>query len=512
MEKVRRKITILRVLQVVFYALGFPLFVHMVMLAAKPISESTLATGLTGYMAIIIAAVLWVVVILVQLLFKLLCKKNRLARAVWVALFATVLTLAPIVYSDFMLKGKYDELAEKYIEMGVPESDLPNYEKMLTMYGEMIEYHDGNINEYVTVFNLDPEALEGKNFGGNGDGSEVVEDTEAQAFYSPNGMFSDGYLFSLKQAIAVQRAYYENKLAYEAEGKDIDAELVNAVLALEEDANSDWNKYKKGATASSFSKEGFAYITSSSEYEEAYGEDGYAKKFYITDDRLDAILSVLGANLGSSTALIGIIEALPTILPMLNVSLPAEAMTIIKDLPNTLKDLSVDKIIEIVNSLTIGDFSLAGTLAGLMGKPEGTTTITKDDLMGLLEGYSNYQSPSTYPIYYFIEDEALQEYAYAKYYATIHGGKVGSVLVGDSVGAITLDSSGSANPYTAEGLLTMFDSWDAQTELVANFYPIFAVRAIALKMSAAIVFCLLAAYWFTSKIDEQYAKLALARK
>ncbi len=497
MEKVRRKITILRVLQVVFYALGFPLFVHMVMLTAKPVQDSYLASGLTGYMAIIIAAAIWVVVILIQLLFKLLCRKNRLARAVWVALFATVLTLAPIVYSDFMLKGKYDELAEKYIEMGVPESDLPNYEKMLTMYGEMIEYHDGNIEEYVATFNLDPEALEGKNFGGNGDGSEVIEDTEAQAFYSPNGMFSDGYLFSLKQAIAIQRAYYSNKLAFEAEGKDIDAELNAVLVALEEDTTSDWNKYKNGASESSFAKENFEYITSSEEYEEAYGEEGYAKKFYVTDARLDAILSVLGGNLGANDAISVILNFVGGI-----IELP-EGLDI-----NSLltEDLSVDKLIALVNGFGLGE-----TLNGLIGK-EGTE-FTKDDLMGLLAGYSNYQSPSTYPIYYFIEDEALQEYAYAKYYATVHGGKVGSVLVGDSVGAITLDNfSGNANPYTAEKLLTMFDSWDAQTELVNDFYPIFAVRAIALKMSAAIVFCLLVTYWFASKIDEQYDKLVLAKK
>ncbi len=494
MEKVRRKITILRVLQVVFYALGFPLFVHLVMLTAKPIQESTLATGLTGYMAIIIAAVLWVVVILVQLLFKLLCKKNRLARAVWVALFATVLTLAPIVYSDFLLKGQYDSLVEEYAEKAV---SLPNYEKMLTKYAEYVEDTNDEIEEYVEVFNLDLEALTGKNFGGNGDGSDVVEDTEAQAFYSPNGMFSDGYLFSLKQAIAVQRAYYENKLAYEAEGKDIDAELAKVIAELENNTSSDWNKYKRGASESSFSKEGFAYITSSEEYEEAYGEDGYAKKFYVTDDRLDAILSVIGSNLGANEALGSILGLLPTF----GVTLP-DGLEIDKLLT---EDLSVDQLLALVNSLGLGS-----TLNGLLGK-EGTE-FTKEDLMGLLEGYSNYQSPSTYPIYYFIEDEALQEYAYAKYYATVHGGKVGSVLVGDSVGAITLDRSGSANPYSAKGLLAMFDSWDAQTELVESFYPIFAVRAICLKMSASIVFCLLAVYWFTSKIDEQYAKLALARK
>ena len=78
MEKVRRKITVLRVLQVVFYALGFPLFLHMVMLTNKPVQDSYLATGLNGYMAIIIAAIIWVVVILIQLLFKAICKKNRM--------------------------------------------------------------------------------------------------------------------------------------------------------------------------------------------------------------------------------------------------------------------------------------------------------------------------------------------------------------------------------------------------------------------------------------------------
>ena len=72
--------------------------------------------------------------------------------------------------------------------------------------------------------------------------------------------------------------------------------------------------------------------------------------------------------------------------------------------------------------------------------------------------------------------------------------------------------AGTTNPYTAQGLLTMFDQWDAQAELIETFYPMVMVRTIALKMSASIVFCILAAYWFTAKIDEQYAKLKLAKK
>lgn len=501
MEKVRRKINFLRVLQVVFYALGFPLFVHMVMLTARPVQDSYLAENLTAYMAIIIAAVMWVVVILAQLLFRAICKKNRMARAVWVALIAAIITIAPVVYSDFMLKGEYEKLVEKYDEEGVlKETDFYSYEKAITLYPQMATATNAEIDAYAKVFNLDPDAiLAGTNFGNNGDGSAVTFSAEDQAYYSPNGMFSDGYLFSLKQAIAVQKAYYSNKLAYEAEGKDIDVELANALLDLEDDLSSDWNKYKTGASESSFAKEGFAYIKSQDEYELAYGEDGYAHKFYVTDERLDAIASVIGAKLGSSSAVTDILNLLTS---TGLVELPAGL-----DIGSLLtEDLTVDQLIDTINGLGLG-----ATLADLLGT--GASSITKDDLMGLLEGYSNYQSPSTYPIFYFLEDKALQEYAYANYYATVHGAKVGAVLVGENVGLMNLDNmAGTKNPYTGSGLLKTFKVWDAQTELTNNFYPMFAVRAISLKMSAVIVFCLMVSYWFAAKIDDQYAKLAVAKK
>ena len=499
MDKIRKKIRIQRVLQVVFYALGFPLFVHMVMLTARPVQESYLVGDINAYLAIIIAAVMWVVVILAQLLFRAICKKNRMARAVWVALIAAIITIAPVVYCDFMVKGEYNALVDKYVEEGLSENDFYNYEKALTKYTEMAEETNKDIDEYVEVFNLDPGALEGRNYGPNGDGSEYYLDEEAQAYYSPNGMFSDGYLFSLKQAIAVQKAYYENKLAFEAEGKDIDVELAKALVELEDDPYSDWRKYQEGASESSFKMEGFSYITSPDEYELAYGEDGYAKKFYVTSDRLDAIASVIGGKLGSC-------EEIGNLLSILTgtglVTLP-EGL----DIDSLLtENLTVEKLIETINGLGLGK-----TIADLIGT--GKDTISEEDLMGLLESYSNYQSPSTYPIFYFLEDEALREYAYANYYGTIHGGKVGAVLVGENVGLMNLDNmSGTKNPYSASGLLKMFKMWDAQTELINDFYPIFAVRAISLKMSAAIVFCLLAAYWFTAKIDDEYAKLAVARK
>jgi len=505
MDKIKRKINVLRVLQVVFYALGFPLFIHMVMLTNKPVQESYLATGLNGYMAIIIAAIIWVVVILVQLLFRAICRKNRMARAVWVALFATVLTLAPILYCDFVLKGQYDAMVDKYVEeTSLTEGHFYNYEKIITPYNfkQELEKTNKNIESYAKVFNLNLDVMEGKNYGPNGDGSEYIFNEEEQAYYSPNGMFADGYLFSFKQAIAVQRAYYKNQLAYAAEGKDIEVELAKALVELETNASSDWNKYKNGASESSFKMEGFEYINSPEEYEEAYGEDGYAKKFYVTDDRLDAIASLIGGTLGNSKEVKNLINMLPTLLSMfgLEVDIDLDAIQAIMN-----EDLTVDQLIGFINDLGLGK-----TLAGLIGT--GGDTITKADLMGLLEGYSNYQSPSTYPIFYFLEDEGLREFAYANYYGKIHGGKVGAVLVGENVGLMNLDNmAGTKNPYSAQGLLTMFDQWDAQAELIETFYPMVMVRTIALKMSASIVFCLLAAYWFSAKVEEQYAKLKVAK-
>ncbi|MBO7155999.1 MAG: hypothetical protein J6V83_01185 [Clostridia bacterium] len=494
MVQVRRKITILRVLQVVFYALGFPLFLHMVMLANKSTADSLVVNN--GYLALIIAAALWVVVILAQLLFRAICRKNRMSRAVMVALIAFIITVAPIVYSDFVLKGQYDELVAKYIELGLSEGDFSNYEDQLTNYASYAEEMNAEIEEYVTLYNLEIEAFEGKTYSAvNTDGTESELDEEAQAWYSPNGMFGDGYLFSFKQALAVQEAYYSNKLAFAAEGRDIDVELADAILALKSNANSDWNKYKAGADESSFNMEGFEYVASSDEYELAYGEDGTATKYYVTEARLDTILGVLGSTLGANSDINSLLGLLGGLLPP---GLDINALL--------SENLSVDQLLGVVNGLGLG-----ATLAGLLGNT-GATELTKADLFNLLEGYSNYQSPTTYPVFYFLEDEALREYAYANYYANIHGGKLGAVLVGDYVGLKNLDNmTGVANKYTGEQLLNKKLYWEFQTELLNNFYPIFSVRAMCLKMSAAIVFCLIAAYFFTAKIDEQYAKLKLKK-
>lgn len=505
MVKTRRRITTWRVLQILFYALGFPLFVHLVMLVSRPLADSSLVTGINGSLSILLAAGLWVVVIIVQLLMRALCRKNRMARAVVVALVAAVVTIAPILYSDFLLKSKFADDVKAAEEQGL---EIDHYELQITDFGEYVSATNSEINSFIEVFNLDTFVSRDYNRGGaNTDLTEVTYDPEEDAYYSPNGMYSDGFRFGYYAAKAVLTDYYSNKLAYEAEGKNIDAELAAAVTALEADTNSDWNKYKRGASESSFSMEGFEYITSSTEYEDAYGEDGTATKYYITEERLNSILSVIGEKFGANSAVGSVLMLLKT------VGILPEDLVDITSLLN--KDLDIDTILSVVNGIEIDGKSLGATLAGLLGDADATE-LSKETLFGLLANFSSYQSPTTYPVYYFIQDDALREYAYAKYYATVHGATIGSVLVGtpdangnEYVGEITMSAGGTLNPYSGEQLLELFKKWDFDQKMQNEYYPIFALRAIALKMSAVIVFTLLASYFFTALLDKEYAKLTL---
>ena len=536
MVKTRRKITALRVLQVLFYALGFPLFVHLVLLASSSYRDSFFVSGFGAWKPVIYAAVLWAVVILAQLLFRAVCRKNRMARSVLVALVAAVITVGPIMYCDFILKNDYEADAAAALEKGV---EIPSYESAITSFDEYVATTNSEIQQFIDVFYL--ETFESRNYnkGGNTDGTlsgnsdaeapynelpytiEVEYDEENDIYYSPNGMFVDGYRFGYYAAKQVLTDYYYNKLNYEPRNKDdnIDVYLGEVLAELEANPNSDWNKYKRGAAESSFAMEDFHYIYSSSEYDNAYGENGTANKYFLTRERVDEIIEVLAGALASQSTLIN------NIINSLNLfDLGPEFEMIIglvKGLMADIGSLDTDKLLDILNDTVIttegGEQTLAELVFGLLGmEVEGELTWEMLQELLVSSAISVYISPSTYPIYYFIEDEGLRDYAYAKYYATVHGAKLGSVLVDESpkngveyVGHVTMSSSGTINPYTGAELLSLFEKWDTEEEIQGKYYPFFIVRSTLIKMSAVIVFTLIAAYYFTSLIDKQYAKLTL---
>ena len=552
MVKTRKKITALRILQVLFYALGFPLFVHLVMLASASYRDSNFVAGDLMSSPVLYAAVLWAIVVIAQLLFRAICRKNRMTRTVLVALVAMVVTIGPILYCDFVLKGKYNELYDAAVADGI---DAPRYEEAITYYDDYIAETNSEIQEFIDVFNL--ETFESRNYnkGGNTDATlagtdtseppyndlpytiQVRYDEEEDAYYSPNGMYVDGFRFGYYAAKKVLTDYYTNKLAYQAEGKDIDKELTAALQELENNTLSDWNKYKNGASESSFDMEGFEYIYSSDEYDNAYGEDGTANKYFLTKERMEEILLEIKDVLGGPE-LQAVLESssIANLLGLLggvaNIDIQGVLGKIVAALEPNGTTSVVDQFIELLNGSMeelglsgLGGLldvdmsqSLADLLFGLLGMPlEGE--LTWETLQELLasSALSVYISPSTYPIYYFIQDEALRDYAYAKYYATVHGAKLGSLLVDLSpdengteyVGKITMSSSGTINPYTGESLLQLFKKWDFDQQVQKEYYSFFILRSVLVKMSAVIVFTLIAAYFFTAQIDKQYAKLAL---
>ena len=552
MVKTRKKITALRILQVLFYALGFPLFVHLVMLASASYRDSNFVAGDLMSSPVLYAAVLWAIVVIAQLLFRAICSKNRMTRTVLVALVAMVVTIGPILYCDFVLKGKYNELYDAAVADGI---DAPRYEEAITYYDDYIAETNSEIQEFIDVFNL--ETFESRNYnkGGNTDATlagtdtseppyndlpytiQVRYDEEEDAYYSPNGMYVDGFRFGYYAAKKVLTDYYTNKLAYQAEGKDIDKELTAALQELENNTLSDWNKYKNGASESSFDMEGFEYIYSSDEYDNAYGEDGTANKYFLTKERMEEILLEIKDVLGGPE-LQAVLESssIANLLGLLggvaNIDIQGVLGKIVAALEPNGTTSVVDQFIELLNGSMeelglsgLGGLldvdmnqSLAELLFGLLDMPlEGE--LTWETLQELLasSALSVYISPSTYPIYYFIQDEALRDYAYAKYYATVHGAKLGSLLVDLSpdengteyVGKITMSSSGTINPYTGESLLQLFKKWDFDQQVQKEYYSFFILRSVLVKMSAVIVFTLIAAYFFTAQIDKQYAKLAL---
>jgi hypothetical protein len=157
------------------------------------------------------------------------------------------------------------------------------------------------------------------------------------------------------------------------------------------------------------------------------------------------------------------------------------------------EDLTVDQIVGMVNGL------------GLFEDP-----IEKEDLMDLLKGLSFYQSPQAKPIYDFIEDEQLREYGFAKYYATIHGAKVGSVLIGDNIGEVTMDAFGfpASYGYSLDDLYQL----KADLSYKPTLYPLMAARRYMYLLAVVIGLSCIASYYFSNKEKELFATLTVGGK
>ncbi len=527
MNKLRKKHNRYRCLKTISYLLGFPLFIIMILVGSMCLFEGDVFQDIKWY-GVIVAVIAWLVTVVVQILISLITKNNN-ARTAMVLIVSMVLVLGGSVLCDLTLQKKYDEIADKYEQYGV-ELNTYKYEAGWVntwtpgKKGVAKQYID-EVEDFLRIYNIEYKS---KNYGayngnkvddianykaeheGKKDGmtdadyvlSRIEYDAEADAYYSINGLYADGYVFGYQQALDVLINYHQYKfniendkvetpvknedgeetgeviVTYEPNGKNADEELAKALKAV--DSNSEWREYKN-----------------SDEYKEVYGKGGKAYSYMIDVAKLDKILGALGSGLMESSILgvVGTFVDLDELLSGVGLS------------KNDIKKLSVDKLLDVVNGLLEGmsaDEGLGATLAG-MGI-DVSEPITEDVLLDLLANFSYYQYPTLKPKFEFIEDEDIKGYALANYYATTHGANIGSVLIGDKIGHVTMSTSGydgATYGYTLTELYTM----KAHGEL-AEFYPFMLARRYGYICAGLIALMTVLFYHNKKKEDEVFALIA----
>lgn len=463
MENVKKKLSLYRILKTVSYLIGFPLMAVMVFSTSLSFRGQS-AFGSTAWYGLFLVLGVWLFATIIQIVMHLFLKNYKIRTMVMLAV-AVALVLVSAIVIDAVGTKKINDVRDEYKEQAIKAEDYSyqvNWFVTVSDRGSMTSKLNSNINGFLNIYNI---GYTSKDYGGeNTDNSEYTYNKEDDAYYSPNGMFCDGYIFGIKQATKILITYHETQAAYKAENKDADEELDAALSELESDSSSDWNQYKQ-----------------TEEYKAAYGENGSAYKYMLTEERLNLILSALGENLQPA------LSEIESLLGIMEMDQYLELLDYIN------KDISVDQIVGIVNSLNLFE-----------------TPITKEALMVILKDFSFYQSPNAKPIFEFIEDEQLREYAYAKYYATEHGAKVGSVLIGDNIGNVTMDTSG----YPASDGYSLKQLYQLQADLSYKpvLYPFMAARRYLYAFAFLVGLAYLLSYHFANKENELFATLTMGGK
>lgn len=554
MNKSRKRYNRYRSLKTISYLLGFPLMILFILIGSVTFYVSP-AFDKTWYYGAAIGAAIWVVVVVLQLIFALICKKKS-GRAIFGLVISLIFTLGAGLACDMYFgKNAVEAAAEEAATHGVA---LKNYNYQINHYitvtsnkGSLTDEYNGLVNKFCSTYNV---GVEGKIYGkNNADKTDYVKGEDG-AYYSPNGMYADGYVYGMNEAVDILITIKETQAAYKKKGKNADEELKAAIEAAKN--SSAWNTY-----------------TNSKEYQAAYNEtNGTAWKYMISEARLNGILSVLGAKLGeiidslpvaalkdlvygfipkdmltSDLTLEQLVDYLAVLLDITPTYCPIDGYTYAYDDPEVAsgycsdghariplvtlsqkdwacptcgvvmseKDVKSEhcdacnadhrtltcsnghKFAKVPEKAEEGKKTLADTLKGL-----GIEEVSKDGVMNFLYTLVYYQSPTTKPIYDFIKDETLKKYGYAKYYATTHGGNVGSILMGENLGLVSLSDKGYPSAVFDFSLNDLY-KLRAYNTYVPKYYPVFAARRYLYVFSGVIALMTVLYFHFGRK--QQFA-------
>jgi hypothetical protein len=502
-DVVKTKATLLRVLKVLTYLFGFPLLLYFAKNDAA-VLESIGITASTADAAYKILIVCFIVVVAAQLIVGFAMRKNSfLTRTLVVAAVAVVAVLAPVLYIENGVKAEFDRMREKYADSGY---DFARFEKQVSDFAGRARGYENAVGGFMSTYNLSgsdgsangnldktPTTDKSGNIflKGYGDFKHYTFGKDAgNANYSMNGLYSDGYIFGYNQAEYILTVYYKTLNKYKAAGLDADVELRKALDELDKEG-SVWSDYKlteeylRGYGDSAVDKD--AKIEIGGKKYDLYRLR--ADNYYLTKDEVKTMVDKLFDELSQNKAMGELVALIKGVNGLMGLNLPQEVIDVLDD----YKNLDYDGLIAAVEALNI---EIGGKI------------LNEDTLLGLISDYSFYQAPSSYPKMFFIGDEALREYAYAKYFATKHGSVVGSVLLGDSVGRVTLSDIGSS-PISEGQLISLFQRVEIEREFMPKYYPWLAIRANLIKFGGLAPLAIVLAYFFAYAEKKQTDRITV---
>ncbi len=502
-KKALRRQNLFRTLKTVSYLLGYPLMLLLLL-------QSAYALGFgTKSIATEVVIIAWAAVTAVQILVTIITKSYA-ARTISVVIVTVIALLGFSIVFDIKAEAKLNDVAESFtrdyyqLEKGDKVTITAKEDKL---YAE-IKYADESkesvtvetpiksYNEHLSEFkpwsggsglsgsinSLQGRLISTYNIKGTGSGNKNTDGSrgaeapsidgkdpeiwfgETGDVYNPNGLYADAYIFGVEQTIQILLTIYRTQEEYEAKGLDADEAL--AAAYLEAETSPEWLAYKN-----------------SKEYKDAYGPNGTAYNYMLTEERVDELLSALGTGLLRNKY---IKDAISLLGGTLGISV------------SDLENLSLDKVVEIIDGFGVDVASLAGG----MGVIVTDDMTTRDVLVKLIYKFSYYQVPTVLPSMYFIKDETLRTYAYAKYYAEVHGYNNACVLYTEDqenghIGGVTMSDDGepASSAFTAEELCTV----RAINTYSGRFFPLMLARRYAMFFAAFTALAYLLAFFFAYK-------------
>ena len=491
-----------KIIKAIAYGCGFPLFVVFVFLGSIPFMNGSAFAATKNY-GVIAAIIMWAIIIVVQLIASAITK-NSSGRALICIIMTLVVMIGGAMFVDSWAEKQINSARVQYVRdtegleedeevdlADYPSIPIKNFNYQVNSYvpwtkkSGLVDSYNATVNEFMRVYNVGyGSSVKGStNTDGSAYGPALEKDDgeleywfgEKGAVYKENGLYADGYIFGISVASEILITYYETQALYEKQGKDADAELD---LALKKAAaSSEWKAYKN-----------------SDEYKAAYGEGGTAEKYMITEGRLNLIAKALGTGL-SNGGIWDFLRSNEGTLKLITGMFLEEGITIAK-----LNEMGINEAF--MRNMTLDSLIDLVETFGL--------ELSAEDIMSLLAAFSDYQVSDVKPVMYFIEDETLRTYAYAKYFGNTHGKNIGSVLIPDksvdennkttygNVGHITMSTSGLNYSENAFSLNAIYEL-RANSQYAPTVYPLFAMRRYAYIFAGIIALMFVIYYYMEMK-------------